>query len=253
MKTINGTKGTSAMNRGVLLPKISDFWDSTKDAIPRFAAKLEALPPEFAEEMTNMIPAAVTEHVRVLLDQWLHWAAFIVAEDLYRTANAITAWTSSVADYLACSAGTFFRILSQRGCHLHYVIDNSCQEMQRPLELFPLWFLACGIHYECPQLLESSGTPPCDSRGLATQHLRQAFAAGRHYLFLDTDSTDSSFEAPIEQLGTQGVLTIVRNEAPVPGSGARIYLSGKPLAWEGCQSHPSTMKTFANHANSGDE
>ncbi len=30
MKTINGTKGTSAMNRGVLLPKISDFWDRTK-------------------------------------------------------------------------------------------------------------------------------------------------------------------------------------------------------------------------------
>ncbi len=127
--------------------------------------------------MTNMIRAAVTEHVRVLPDRWLHWAAFIAAEDLYRTANAITAWTSSVADYLACSAGTFFRILSQRGCHLHYVIDNSCQEMQRPLELFPLWFLACGIHYECPQLFKSSCTPPCDS------HAPLRLARARHSTF----------------------------------------------------------------------
>ena len=66
------------------MPKISDFWDSTKDAIPRFATKLEALPPELAGEMTNMIREAVTEHVRVLPDRWLYLAAFIAAEDLYR-------------------------------------------------------------------------------------------------------------------------------------------------------------------------
>ncbi len=218
------------MSQPFMLPKLSDYWDTAKDAIPRFAAELAAQSPTAAKETTTAIRAAVTEHLRVLPDQWLPRVAFVVAEDLYRAANTITAWNASVADYLACSAATFFGLLSQRGYRLHYVIDNSFQEMQRPIQLFPLWFRACGIEYQCPQLVESEfGLEPTESQGVVSQVLRGFFADGRHYVVLDTDSIESSFDTPLEQRDTKGVLTVIRTEAPGPGSKALVYLAGQPL------------------------
>lgn len=214
----------------LLLPKITDYWDAAKNAVPHFAENLESLSPADAHQTGLEIRAGVGEHLRVLPDSLLGRVAFAVAEDLYRTANTVSVWNSAVADYLNCSAGTFFTILSQRGLRLHYAIDNSFQELQRPLLLFPGWFRACGIHYECPQFRESEGTPRGLSREQCTGGLREAFTNRRHYLMLDADSDESSFEAPLEQIDTTGVLTIIRNEAPDPGSKAIAYLSGKPLA-----------------------
>lgn len=213
-----------------MLPKISDYWDTAKEAVPRFAAELAAQSPTAAKQTTSAIRAAVTEHVRVLSDQWLPRVAFVVAEDLYRAANTITAWNASVADYLACSAGTFFALLSQRGFRLHYVIDNSFQEMQRPIQLFPLWFQACGIEYQCPQLVESKfGLEPTESQAVVSDVLRGFFAHGRHYVLLDTDSIESSFDAPLEQRDTKGILTVIRTEAPGPESIASMYLAGQQI------------------------
>lgn len=214
----------------LILPKTTDYWDTAKEAVLLFASQLRESSPEDARLLASEISAGVTEHVRVLTDLWLPRAAFVVAEDLYRTANTVSVWNSSVADYLACSAAVFFAALARRGLQLHYVIDNSFADMQRPIQLFPLWFRACGLHYECPQLHQSSGASAQQSRAASTKQLRAASASGRHYLFLDTDSDDSSFEAPLEQLNTKGVLTIIRNEAPGPGSKALVYLSGKQLA-----------------------
>src|SRR5207248_10525888 len=111
----------------------------------------------------------------------------------------------------------------------HYVIDNSFQEMQRPIQLFPLWFQACGIEYQCSQLVESLGLEPTESQGVVSEVLRGFFADGRHYVVLDTDSIESSFDAPLEQLDTKGVLTIIRTEGPGPGSEASLYLAGQPI------------------------
>ncbi|HPA20375.1 MAG TPA: hypothetical protein PLU30_21675 [Verrucomicrobiae bacterium] len=227
------------MSHSFVLPKISDYWDTGKDSIPRFAAALAAQSPTAAGETASAIRAAITAHVRVLPDQWLPRVAFVVAEDLYRAANAITIWTASIADYLECSAGTFFGLLSRRGYCLHYVIDNSFQEMQRPTELFPLWFQACGIEYVCPQLLESQfGLEPIESQGVASEILRKCFADSRHYVVLDTDSIESSFAAPLEQRDTKGVITVVRTEAPGPGSKSLVYLAGQPLGMAPERSHP---------------
>jgi hypothetical protein len=218
------------MQSTFMLPKISDYWDTAKDAIPGFAAELAAQSPAAAKETTSAIRAAITEHVRVLSDQWLPLVAFVVAEELYRAASTITVWNSSVADYLDCSAATFFGLLSQRGYRLHYVIDNSFQEMQRPTQLFPSWFQACGIQYQCPQLLESEfGLEPTESQGVVSDVLRGFFADGRHYVLLDADSIESSFDAPLEQRDTKGVLTVIRTEAPGPGSKASAYLAGQPI------------------------
>ena len=216
------------MKSQFMLPRIVDYWDSATDAVPRFAAELDKLSPAAAKQSTAAIRAAIKEHLRVIPDEGLPQIAFVVAEDLYRMANTATIWNASVSDYLECSAGTFFDIFSQRGYQLHYSIDNSFPDTQRPLELFPLWFNACGIHYECPQLLEANGTPASQSRALANQHLREAFAGGRHYLLLDIDSAPGSFDAPLEQVDADGVLNIFRNEASGPGSKAAVSLSGKP-------------------------
>ena len=219
------------MTEPLILPKVTDYWDPVKNAVPQFAGLFAPLSPAEAKGKADAIRAGITEHLRVLPDQLLVRAVFVVAEDLYRTANTITIWNSSVADYLACSAATFIGLLAQRGYHLHYIKDNSFQEMQRPIQLFPLWFQACGIEYQCPQLLESEfGMEPKESQGVVSQVLRGFFADGKHYVVLDTDSIDSSFDAPLEQRNMEGIITVIRTEAPGPGSKAMVYVAGQPIA-----------------------
>jgi hypothetical protein len=217
------------MIKPLVLPKITDYWDSDNDAILRFSDQLRESMSDKANVLASEVSAGIREHVRVLNDQWLPRVAFVIAEDLYRVANTIPIWDSSIEDYLACSASVFFSELSQRNFRIHYVIDNCFDDMQRPLQLFPLWFRACGFHYECPQAHQAIDVSPEDSRAISTQRLRTAFVKGMHYVILDTDSESSSFEAPIEQIDAQGVLTIVRNEGAGKGSKATVLLAGKQL------------------------
>lgn len=228
-----------------MLPKITNYWDTAQDAIPRFAAELSALSPTAAKETTTATRAAVTEHLRVLPDKLLLLAAVAVANDLYRAASTIAFWNTSVADYLGCSAATFFGLLSQRGYRLHYVIDNSFEDLQRPTQLFPLWFQACGIVYICPQLLaldlmRSDGVAVADDSVSLAHHIAEARHLGdrivqkcreeaRHYVYLETDFQDGSLDTALQGRGEAGVLSLFRNEAPVLGSKVAVVLPKQKL------------------------
>jgi hypothetical protein len=80
-----------------VLPKITDYWDTNRDAIPRFAAELSAPSPMAANETTVATRTAVTEHVRVLPDEELLRAAVAIADDLYRAAR-----NDRIVEYLHC-------------------------------------------------------------------------------------------------------------------------------------------------------
>lgn len=207
------------------LPKITDYWDY--DAIDHWASMLGEMDDETLSDSLDMLSAAVTEHTRVLSDELLQRVSIVIADDLYKTANTIGFWSESIEAYLRATAGVFFRLLNERGFILHYVVDNSFEDMGRPLQLFPSWYSACGIQYECPQFLTAQdGCSPTEARRRCTTAL-QASGGNFHYVILDTDCEDDSFTAPLEQLKQDKVITVIREEAPVPGSRITIYNSGR--------------------------
>jgi hypothetical protein len=152
-----------------------------------------------------------------------------MSDDLYKTANTIGYWSDSVGTYLRATAGVFMQLLAQRGFSVHYVVDNSFESMERPLQLFPTWYEACGIKFECPQLItEQDGSTASEARHRCTAALRTS-GGNFHYVILDTDCEDDSFTAPLEQLNQDKVITVIREEAPTPGSNIMVYLSGRLL------------------------
>lgn len=219
------TKGYLIILNPSFLPKITDYFDY--GAIDHWASLLHKMSSEALSNCVGDLGDAVTEHTRVLSDELLQRVAFVIADDLYKTANTINLWSDSVETYLRATAGVFFDLLDQRGFRLHYVIDNSFEDMERPLRFFPTWYSACGIAYECPQLLTAQdGTSPSEARRRCTAALH-ASGGNFHYAILDTDSEDDSFTAPREQLKQDKVITVIRIEAPIPGSKTIVYFSGR--------------------------
>jgi len=213
------------------LRKITDYWGY--GAIERWASTLDAMDSEMLSASETELGAAVMEHTRVLADELLQLAAIAMMDDLYKNANMIDVWNDSVTVYLRATAGIFSQLLAQRGFILHYVVDNSFEDMQRPLQLFPIWYSACGIEYVCPQLLTAQdGYPPSESRRRCTATLR-ASGGSFHYIMLDTDSAEDSFTAPLEQREGDKVITILRTEAPIPGSNVQAYVSGRIIDGSG--------------------
>ena len=208
------------------LPKISDYWDSNKAAIENWGAVLQVMDHEQLKNSITRLVDAITEHTRVLDDALIQRVAFVMADDLYRTASRIKVWNDGVGTYLRSTAGIFLQLLAMRGFSLHYVVDNTFPDTQRPFDLFPSWFSACGMAYECPQLRtfrdrvsSSEARRLCNA---ALQNLDGRF----HYVILDTDSAADSFAAPLSQMKHDKIITVIRTEAPLTGSNITVSLSG---------------------------
>lgn len=199
------------------LPKITDYWDY--GAIERWAAILDHLDTKALDDSQKHLRQAVIEHTKVLSDRDLQLAAVAMSDDLYKSANTIDIWYDAVGSYLRSTAKVFYLALSLRGYVVHYAIDNTFEEMSRPLKLFPDWYSACGVSYYCPQrlLMESRGMSPAGARQECARALRDSSGLF-HYVLLDIDSEDDSFLVPLEQQGQNNVITILRNDAPLPGS-----------------------------------
>ena len=180
---------------------------------------------------------AIATHVDSLSDEKLQQMAFVIADDLYKTASRIKIWHKGIAQYLGSTADSFFQILAQRGFFLHYVIDNSCDDTPRLCDLFPVWFKNCGFVFECPQILASKNLVTiAEARRICNSNLNEN--SGRfHYILMDIDSNEESFKAPLAQMKSDKIITIMRDEAPTPGSHIMISLSGKFLR----------KKTFGNN------
>ena len=222
-------------------PKVTDYWDARVGAIEAAGDRLEKLAGEQGSSALVAVRQAVEERAAALDDPFLLRAAVTLFDDLYKTASSIGYWSESLRRYIEASAGTFCSVLSERGFRVQYLVDNAWTDMARPVQLFPDWFGAAGIGFICPQALvlgQSHGgaVPPMDaatselmSRHIAParESVEKAVAAYRdeqfHFVQLDTDMVDSSFETALEARGDQGVLTMYRSEAPEPGSKIGIW------------------------------
>jgi hypothetical protein len=212
-------------------PRLTDYWDQQAGAVDAGARRLSALDDGERRIALEDIGASVVRHVEVMDDEVLVQACIPVIDDLYKAACAIDRWDSSLGEYLTASAGTFADLLQQRGLEVQYLVDNAWEDMARPIELFPVWYEACGFVYVCPQLLAlelsradgaAADTAPAtldaayiaEARVLATELVSRCHADDRHFIHLDTDSIEGSFDGALARRGAAGVLTLFRNTAP---------------------------------------
>ena len=142
------------MQNDLFFRKLTDYWDSNTGIVARLSSQIALLSPEERTRTLETLRNNVEEHLRVLPQRFLPGALFVVADDLYKTGNSISFWSQSVEDYLRATACVLFCNGGHRGYVIHDLINNTFAEMQRPFDLFPNWFGACEILYECPQLLQ---------------------------------------------------------------------------------------------------
>lgn len=68
-----------------------------------------------------------------------------------------------------------------------------------------------------------------EARDLADRLLSQCAETGRHYLFLEADYQEGALDLALQGSGGHGVLTIFRNDAPVPGSTVSVSFPDQRL------------------------
>ena len=224
------------------LPKITDYWDANRGVPHPFWEVVTQAKGNDRALILQLIQDSITEHVRVLSDENLCNAAFVMVDDLYKSANNTAAFDEGIRQYLGASAGVFSALFSKRGYVIHYIVDNEFSNteigVERPLGLFPLWFRASGLAYICPQelalhLMKADGINRSEFCLKLSQYVREAryvsdkvldscHSENRHYVFLDLDSTDTSFGKAFSSSDMPGVLTIFRNEAPIQGSKCEV-------------------------------
>jgi len=110
--------------------------------------------------------------------------------------------------------------------------------MKRPLQIYQDWFNKSGFTYICPQLiayqiLEVKKLDTTDyfnllprcinaARNIVNKVIEECHNERRHYIYLDTDWEQNSFEKSLNVKNEPGIITIFRNEEPISGSKSSI-------------------------------
>jgi hypothetical protein len=232
-----------------MLPRISDYWDEQAQAIDRLSHVLDAVPPSQRDGQVGLIRAAIARHVEALSDVQLTRAAFTTADDLYKAADRLSHWDYPLELYLWATANCFFEAVRARGFLLSYVVDNSFEDLMRPVLFYPVWYKPTGLCYICPTALAYS-LPICEklpkddwpkddlqlrqpldparlnlipsyiaeAREIACQAIRECYDRDRHFVLLTTDGQEDGFSAALDASGHRRVIRVFRNEAPIAGS-----------------------------------
>jgi hypothetical protein len=229
------------------LRKITDYWDYQVGAVFGMAKRLEvACRTTYGHQRArDEIATAVSRQVGELSDDHLALVAFAMVEDLYKSAASLTYWDEYLSEYLALSARTFGRRLSERGFTLHYLVDNTFEASETglsgPTIWYPKFFRSAGFAYICPQevartIMAHDKRDPAafvellpvyidEARYIARQAVRRLHEQGDHYCHLDTDWVETSFEVSMEARTLPGVITVFRNEAPAKGSKSQVTIN----------------------------
>lgn len=224
------------------LRKITDYWDSNNNALHIYAKSLTRLSGAEYDSALVDIQNAVIEHASVLPDNTLQQVAWIMVDDIYKSVNTPFILQSPFLDYLSASAETLLNIVKDRGYVIQYVVDNTFAadeiHMMGPIKVFPLVFKASGLKYICPQELAIkmmvsdsvdennlySSMPRYieEARDVSNMVVNRCHEEKYHYIFIDTDSQDNSFDTAISQRNQSGVVIAYRCEAPVKGSKVHV-------------------------------
>jgi hypothetical protein len=228
-----------------LFPRITDFWEYRTKAVLSGAEQLEDLSEHDRKRSLFVLGERVRAHMRNLDDGSLVYAAWIMAEDLYKSLFGEFWWSDDVEYYIAGSAGVFIHELAQRGFVLHYVIDNSATEAQLPVFLtyVPAIFRAAGMFVTGPQLaaldiMENQGRPRdmaaipavpiALAKTLADGLVTRCHEERYSYLFLnleliEAESAGVSFDVALSKGNEPGTIVVFRQEPPVAGTNAKLY------------------------------
>jgi hypothetical protein len=220
--------------------KISDYWDNqSKNSIFEYSQTIGKYPPNKQEKILSEIREAIFEHVAALDDEQLNYAAFVIADDIYKSANEISLFNSYISDYLEASAGTFFELLNYRGYCLHYLANtvfagSAADGFIRPLHIFSHFFMPSGITYVCPHeialdLMKRDGLSESDYDGNIAIYLPEAEDVGNmvidkchenndNYFNLQIDGEGDKFQKSFERVKDKGIITVFRSEPPVSGT-----------------------------------
>ena len=219
------------------LPLI-DYWDQTQDAITRHTLRLIDLGEPERLAACGQIRDAVRQRLAALTDSQLLQAAVSVVDDLYKFVNDDVLVAPALFAYLDAFGRTFTETVRARGYIIHYIVENqflSADFLRRgPFELFPRVFKAAGFVYICPQhlawqLMQADGVAASgyaegvaryidEARILANRVVDTCHRTGQHYVFLDADYEAGSLDVALQGSTGQGILSVFRNDAPIPGS-----------------------------------
>lgn len=227
-----------------VLENISDYWDNQyQNSIFEYSQIISHYPAGQREQVKNLIREAIFEHVAALNDKQLVYAAFIIADDIYKSANEISLFIPFISEYLQASAGTFYDLLKQRGYYLHYLTNtvfagNAFQGFIRPLHIFWQFFEPAGLRYICPhaialELMQRDGLSEKDFEKNIAAYLRRAETAGnsiihrchadkKHYINLQIDGDDRNFRTSFAHAKDKGTITVLRSEVPVRGTSCAV-------------------------------
>ncbi len=224
-----------------MLPKITDYFDTQTDAVQKYLDKLE-ISHQVESDFTE-IREAVSEHMRVLPLKWLLTVSYVVADDLYKTGNALRLWTQRHSQYIEASAGTFFQRFQEKGYVLRYGINNSFEQtdfgLQRPLYLLPALFAASGLVYVCPEtvgveLMKHDGVPSsqfvkkyrqyeAESPHVARSLVQKCNEMRKSYVVLELGDKQDLLSEISADAETK-VVTVFRSEPPIAGSNISVTL-----------------------------
>lgn len=218
--------------------RLVDYWDQNIDAINTQVLRLSQLEPAERDLACTQISQTVAEQLAHLSDRQVQKAAVSMVDDLYKYVNDQVLMHTALLAYLDAVARTLITTLHQRGYQLHYVVENQFSGaefiLRGPCDLFPRIFQAAGLVYICPhalawQLMQADGVIASDyaalivtyldeARGLANRLVRQCQVSSRSLIFLEVDYQHGALDEVLAGSGMPGVLSVIRQDAPLPGS-----------------------------------
>jgi hypothetical protein len=236
--------GTRTIAEQWRFPSLLHYYDFREECLVRQSNRLLLLGDTGLSEALASVIETVSSHVAVLDDKVLPKVAASIADDLYKSANALEQWGPAQRAYVTAVWGTFFTCLMSRGFTLHYVIDNQFPEhLQRPLQLFPDLFGSAGLVYLCPHYIalslpETAQAEPSvvGLRPLVEEARHIAAAAAeqlnkrrprRHLIYLELDYEQGCLESIVGLGEKPGSISIFRNEPGIQGTSVQLKIVPK--------------------------
>jgi hypothetical protein len=217
---------------------IVDYWDQMTGSINRGAIRLSKLSGPERVAACGRIRDAVGRRAQSLADINLLKAAVSMVDDLYKYVNDEVLMDQALFDYIDAFGRTLANTVRKRGYVIRYVVENQFLSldflMLGPFDLFPKVFNAAGLVYICPQqlglqLMQADGIAATDYETAIPRYITEARHVcnrlasdcqddNRHYVFLEADYEEGALDVALRGGGDPGVLSVFRDDAPVPGS-----------------------------------
>lgn len=224
---------------------LAEVWDHRTFAIVSGGEKLDTLPESERRQSLNALATLVHAQAAALDDEWLSHVGMILVEDLFKTFVFGFNPSPGFFHYVAATGNAVLDELSRRGYTLHYVLDatQSADRLEMMLTYLPAFYQAAGFLATGPQLMaleileqleegrrEISGIPQAIKEGLemAERLIKRCHDEKRPSVWLNVDWDNASpglpLDIPLSPAGSPGAVVIFRNQPPVHGSTAQLYL-----------------------------